>query len=49
MNAKVLLKSLFVVLVLLLLVLMGMNNRELVDFSLPPLIPKRVRQPAALM
>lgn len=49
MNAKVLLKSLFVVLVLLLLVLMGMNNRELVDFSLPPLIPKRVRQPGALM
>jgi len=49
MNAKVLLKSLFVVLVLLLLVLMGMNNRGEVDFALPPLIPKRIQQPAALM
>lgn len=49
MNAKILLKSLFVVLVLLLLVLMGMNNRGLVEFALPPLIPKRIQQPAALM
>ena len=48
MNAKVLLKSLFFVLVLLLLVLMGMNNRGVVDFALPPLI-KRIQQPAALM
>lgn len=48
MNAKVLLKSLFVVLVLLLLVLMGMNNRGVVDFALPPVIP-RIHQPAALM
>ncbi len=49
MNVKILLKSLFVVLVLLLLVLMGMNNRGLVDFVLPPLVPKVLRQPAALM
>lgn len=49
MNAKILLKSLFVVLVLLLLVLMGMNNRGVVDFALPPLIPRRIQQPAALM
>jgi uncharacterized integral membrane protein len=49
MNAKIFLKSLFVVLVLLLLVLMGMNNRGLVEFSLPPIIPKRIQQPAALM
>ncbi|MGE4182851.1 MAG: hypothetical protein AB7J34_23745 [Limisphaerales bacterium] len=49
MNAKVLLKSLFFVLVLLLLVLMGMNNRGVVDFVLPPLIPQRIQQPAALM
>lgn len=49
MNTKILLKSLFVVLVLLLLVLMGMNNRGMVDFSLPPLITKAIRQPAALM
>ncbi|MCC7377640.1 MAG: hypothetical protein IT581_23465 [Verrucomicrobiales bacterium] len=49
MNAKIFLKSLFVILVLLLLVLMGMNNRGLVEFSLPPIIPKRIQQPAALM
>lgn len=49
MNAKVILKSLFFVLILLLLVLMGMNNRGPVDFVLPPLIPKRIHQPAALM
>jgi uncharacterized integral membrane protein len=49
MNAKVLLKSLFVVLVLLLLVLMGMYNRGSVDFLLPPLISKRIQSPAALM
>lgn len=49
MNAKVLLKSIFVVLVLLLLVLMGMNNRALIPFALPPLINKVVQQPAALM
>ncbi len=49
MNAKLLLKPLFLVLILLLLVLMGMNNRGLVDFVLPPLIPRRIQQPAALM
>lgn len=49
MNPKVLLKSLFVIIVLLLLVLMGMNNRSPVDFSLPPIVPKRIQQPAALM
>lgn len=49
MNAKLLLKSLFVVLILLLLVLMGMNNRGLVEFALPPLLPRRIQQPAALM
>jgi hypothetical protein len=49
MNAKVLLKSLFVVLVLLLLVLMGMYNRGSVDFLLPPLISRAIRSPAALM
>lgn len=49
MNAKVLLKSLFVVVVLLLLVMMGMNNPRPVEFSLPPLIEKRIQQPAAVM
>ncbi|MBX3745061.1 MAG: hypothetical protein KF833_07100 [Verrucomicrobiae bacterium] len=49
MNAKIILKSLFLVLVLLLLVLMGMHNRGTVDFVLPPLIEKAIKQPAALM
>lgn len=49
MNAKVIFKSLFVILVLLLLVLMGMNNRGNVEFMLPPILPKRIQQPAALM
>jgi uncharacterized integral membrane protein len=49
MNAKLLLKTLFLMIVLLLLVLMGMHNRGAVDFTLPPLLDKVVRQPAALM
>lgn len=49
MNAKLLLKTIFFILVLLLLVLMGMHNRGTVDFTLPPLIKKDIRQPAALM
>ena len=49
MNAKLLLKTLFFILVLLLLVLMGMHNRGAVDFTLPPLIQQVIRQPAALM
>jgi hypothetical protein len=49
MNAKLVLKSLVIVLILALLVLMGMNNRGLVDFALPPLLPRRIQQPAALM
>ena len=48
MNAKLLFKTLFVIVILLLLVLMGMNNRSIVDFKLPPLIPQ-IKQQAALM
>ena len=49
MNAKLLLKTLFVILVLLLLVLMGMHNRGSVDFTLPPVLKDVIKQPAALM
>ena len=49
MNAKLLLKTIFFILVLLLLVLMGMHNRAAVDFTLPPLVEKVIHQPAALM
>jgi uncharacterized integral membrane protein len=49
MNAKLLLKTCFMILILLLLVMMGMNNRGNVSFALPPLIPKSVSWPAAMM
>jgi uncharacterized integral membrane protein len=49
MNSKLLLKTLFMIAILSLLVLMGMNNRQTVDLSLPPLVPKTQRLPAALM
>jgi uncharacterized integral membrane protein len=48
MNAKLLLKVLFLMIVLLLLVIMGMHNRGPVQFQLPPLV-KSVAQPAAIM
>jgi uncharacterized integral membrane protein len=49
MNSKLLLKTLFLILVLLLLVLMGMHNRSTVNFTLPPLLNRVIQQPAALM
>lgn len=49
MNAKLLLKTVFFIAVLLLLVLMGMHNRGAVDFTLPPLFNQIIKQPAALM
>lgn len=49
MNFKLLFKTLFVIVVLLLLVLMGMNNRQIITFTLPPLLEKTVKQPAAIM
>lgn len=49
MNAKLVFKTVFLLIVLLLLVLMGMNNPTYVDFKLPPLLPKAVKLQAALM
>ncbi len=49
MNYKLLAKTLFVILVLLLLVLMGMHNRETINFTLPPLLKQKISQPAAIM
>ncbi|MFO1497409.1 MAG: hypothetical protein U1G07_03260 [Verrucomicrobiota bacterium] len=49
MNAKLLLKTVFLMVVLLLLVIMGMYNRGLVPFMLPPLVRQPVSQPAAIM
>ncbi len=48
MNTKLWLKTIFFIVVLLLLVLMGMHNRNVVDFTLPPLITGIIHQPAAL-
>jgi uncharacterized integral membrane protein len=49
MNAKLLLKTIFLMIVLLLLVIMGMNNRTQVPFSLPPLVRRPISEPAAIM
>ena len=49
MLVKLILKTIFLVAVLLLLVIMGMNNRQPVELSMTPLMPKTQKQPAALM
>jgi len=49
MSAKILIKTVFFMAVLLLLLLMGMHNRSPVDFSLPPVMKQTFQQPAALM
>jgi uncharacterized integral membrane protein len=49
MNAKLILKTVFLIAILLLLVIMGMNNRDSVELSMPPLLPHAQRMPAALM
>ena len=46
---KLILKTIFLVAVLLLLVIMGMNNRQTVELTMTPLLPKTQKQPAALM
>lgn len=49
MNVKLLFKTCFLILIFLMLVLMGLNNRGTVQFALPPVLPKAVTQPAAIM
>ena len=49
MNAKLILKTVFLIAVLLLLVIMGMNNRQSVSLSMPPLLPKTIKMSAAFM
>ena len=49
MIVKLILKTAFLVAVLLLLVIMGMNNRQTVELAMPPLLPKPQVQPAAIM
>lgn len=49
MNAKLLFKTVFIIILLFLLVLIGLNNKQSVSFALPPILPKAVQQPAAIM
>ena len=49
MNPKLLLKTIFVIAILSLLVIMGMNNRQDVELSMPPLLKNTLKAPAALM
>ena len=49
MNAKLFFKTVFLIAILLLLVIMGMNNRDTVELALPPIIPKTQKMPAAIM
>ncbi len=49
MNTKLLVKTIFIIAVLLLLVLMGMNNPKPVEILLPPILKKAQRLPAAEM
>ena len=51
MNAKLIFKTIFLIVVALLLVVMGMNNRGDVSLALPPVVPKSkaIIQPAAMM
>jgi len=49
MNTKLLLKTVFLIAILLLLVIMGMHNRETVWLSMPPLLPRDQKLPAAMM
>jgi uncharacterized integral membrane protein len=49
MNLKLVLKTLLIIAVLALLVLMGMNNKQNVSLSLPPVLPRDQHFPAALM
>jgi len=47
--ARLIFKTALTAALLLLLVLMGMNNRQEVEFHLPPLVNKTQKQPAAIM
>ena len=49
MNLKLLFKTVFFLALLLLLVLMGMNNKATVALELPPLLPKALKLQSAIM
>jgi uncharacterized integral membrane protein len=49
MNFKLIFKTLLTIALLALLVIMGMNNRQTASLSLPPILPTKQTQPAAIM
>lgn len=49
MNAKLLFKTIFLMVFLLLFVMIGFYNRNSVSFVLPPILPKAISQPAGFM
>ena len=49
MNAKLIFKTIFLIIILFLLVIMGMNNRGIVSFTLPPFLNRNMNMPAAYM
>jgi hypothetical protein len=49
MNWKLLLKTLFLIAILLLLVIMGMNNRGTAELNMPPLASRVLKLPSAFM
>lgn len=46
---KLFFKTIFAMAILALLVLMGLHNRNTVSFAMPPVLPKAITQPAAIM
>jgi uncharacterized integral membrane protein len=46
--ARLIFKTAFVIALLMLLVIMGMNNLQTVELTLPPLLTKAEKQPAAI-
>jgi uncharacterized membrane protein YfcA len=49
MNFKLIFKTLLIIALLALLVIMGMNNRQPATLSMPPILPRTQKQPAAIM
>jgi uncharacterized integral membrane protein len=49
MNFKLLCKAILIIAVLALLVMMGMHNPQTAQLNLPPILPKKLEQPACYM
>lgn len=47
--ARLIFKTAFMIALLLLLVIMGMNNRQTVELNMSPLLARTEKQPAAIM